>query len=45
MTPPEPCVCGHSRYVHNIGTRAGRKVRTACSTWRCGCTAYRGAEA
>lgn len=26
------CTCTHSAVVHDIGTRAGRTVRTACST-------------
>jgi len=27
-----PCTCGHLDVFHNIGTRRGAPVRTACST-------------
>ncbi len=31
-TPFDPrCVCGHLPETHDIGTRSGVKVRTACS--------------
>lgn len=31
LNDPRPCTCTHGSAVHNIGTRKGREVRTACT--------------
>lgn len=38
--PSPSCVCGHLLVLHNIETK-----RRPCSTWGCGCTMFREAEA
>jgi hypothetical protein len=43
------CMCGdslgdHLESVHDIGVRAGRRVRTGCSHAACGCRVFRPKE-
>jgi hypothetical protein len=38
------CGCGDLEECHNIGIRAGRKVRTNCSHAICGCRVFRPKE-
>lgn len=34
------CTCGHGVFSHDIGSRAGAKVRTACARGGCDCRMY-----